>query len=112
MSFFNLKIERGKFEAANLNAGKSIGPRVDTSLAIGSMVVWDVRGGFFGAVGGDEVPDNRGLERWQRRCGPPADEGMALAKTSIAMTKIIGRVVVGYILNDCILNLACATAGG
>ena len=88
-----------------------IGPRLKISLAIGSMVVWDVGGCRFGAVGGDEVPDNRGLERWQRRLGPPADEGMALAKTSIAMTRIIGRVAVGCILNDCILNLAYATAG-
>ena len=112
MSFFNLKIERGKFEAANLNAGKSIGPRLDTSLAIVFTGVSDVGGVSFHAVVG-RCPSPRvwgeaqrgggigrrfamgGLVRYG--CRGPATTGLALVATtkstaSIARTRSIGRL--------------------
>ena len=87
------------------------------------MGVWDVGRGFFGAIGeGDNwsasnattgattegqrmssVPGMlRGLERWQRRRGPSANEEVAVAKQSIARTEIIGRIAVGCVLTGCI----------
>ena len=118
MSFFNSKIERGKFEAANLNAGKSIGPRLDTSLAIVFTGVSDVEGVSFHAVVGN-FPSPRvwgeaqrgggigrrfamgGLVRYG--CRGPATTGLALVATtkstaSIARTRSIGRMVLGFIL--------------
>jgi hypothetical protein len=46
---------------------------------------------------GFEQNNMRGLERWQRRHGPPANEEVAVAKQSIARTEIIGRMAVGCV---------------